>query len=75
MNNAIIVTIGDELLNGYRLDTNSQWLSTELSNINFNILTSISIGDDVNIIIKTLEQLSELNTNYIYLPNNFQQML
>jgi nicotinamide-nucleotide amidase len=42
---AIIITIGDELLIGQTVDTNSAWMGAELSNIGFDIVRKISIHD------------------------------
>ena len=41
-----IITIGDEILFGHILDTNSKWLSQELNKIGVKILEKKSIGDD-----------------------------
>ena len=41
-----IITIGDEILYGHILDTNSKWLSQELNKIGVKILEKKSIGDD-----------------------------
>ena len=42
---AIIITIGDELLIGQTVDTNSAWIGAELSIIGFDIIRKISIHD------------------------------
>ena len=41
-----IITIGDEILYGHILDTNSKWLSQELNEIGVKIIEKKSIGDD-----------------------------
>ena len=41
-----IITIGDEILYGHILDTNSKWLSQELNKIGVKIFEKKSIGDD-----------------------------
>tara|TARA_B000000475_G_scaffold208059_1_gene170110 strand:+ start:176 stop:1423 length:1248 start_codon:yes stop_codon:yes gene_type:complete len=43
-----IITIGDEILYGHILDTNSKWLSQELNKIGVKIFEKKSIGDDYN---------------------------
>jgi nicotinamide-nucleotide amidase len=53
---AIIITIGDELLIGQTVDTNSAWMGAELSNIGFDIIRKISIHD---LRIDILEALAE----------------
>jgi nicotinamide-nucleotide amidase len=42
---ASIITIGDELLIGQTVDTNSAWMGAELSNLGFDIYRSTSIHD------------------------------
>jgi nicotinamide-nucleotide amidase len=51
---AIIITIGDELLIGQTVDTNSAWIGSELSNIGFDIIRKISIHDLRKDILDTL---------------------
>ena len=53
-----IISIGDELISGYRLDTNSQWLSNQLSKISIKTSLIISIGDDKKIIAKSFSLYS-----------------
>jgi nicotinamide-nucleotide amidase len=43
---AIIITIGDELLIGQTIDTNSAWIGSELSKAGFDIFRKISIHDN-----------------------------
>jgi nicotinamide-nucleotide amidase len=43
---AEIVTIGDEILYGQITDTNSQWISAELSQIGFKTIRKSSVGDE-----------------------------
>lgn len=43
--NAIIITIGDEILNGDTVDTNSGWLARELVEMGITIQQIISVGD------------------------------
>ena len=42
---AEIITIGDELLIGQTIDTNSAWIGAELSQAGFDICRKISIHD------------------------------
>jgi len=53
---AIIITIGDELLIGQTVDTNSAWIGAELSNIGFDIIRKISIHDLRKDILDTLAE-------------------
>jgi nicotinamide-nucleotide amidase len=51
---AQIITIGDELLIGQTIDTNSAWIGAELSRIGFDIIRKISIHDLRSDILETL---------------------
>ena len=42
---AEIITIGDEILYGHILDTNSKWISEELDNIGIKVVRKTTIGD------------------------------
>ncbi len=42
---AEVISIGDELANGQRLDTNSQWLSLQLAELGITVLRHQTIGD------------------------------
>lgn len=45
--NAEIISIGDELTSGQRLDTNSQWLSQRLGEIGVRVLYHTTVADDL----------------------------
>lgn len=60
MNSAIIITIGDELLIGQVVDTNSVWLSQKLNQLGLSIRYRIAIADEKNEIILTLKKALEL---------------
>ena len=51
---AEIIAIGDELVSGQRLDTNSQWLSRELGDIGVPALFHTTVGDDLQANIEVL---------------------
>jgi len=51
---AQIITIGDEILIGQIVDTNSAYISSELNKIGIKVLQITSISDDKNHIINTL---------------------
>jgi nicotinamide-nucleotide amidase len=55
---AQIVTIGDELLIGQTVDTNSAWIGAELSKLGFDVCRRISIHDLRNDILSTLLDVS-----------------
>jgi nicotinamide-nucleotide amidase len=46
MANAIIITIGDELLIGQVIDTNSSFIAQELNKIGISVLQRIAVGDN-----------------------------
>jgi len=54
MMQACIITIGDELLQGYTVDTNSAWLGIELQMFGVNVSKKISIADELDEIEKEL---------------------
>lgn len=49
-----IITVGDELLDGVRVDTNSVWLAQRLLELGINIGMKASVGDDVDAIAAML---------------------
>src|SRR5665647_86973 len=53
---AAIITIGDELLIGQTIDTNSAWMGAELSKAGFDVYRMISIHDRREDIIYTLNE-------------------
>ena len=55
---ATIITIGDELLNGRRINTNLNWLSSQLNKININTIKGSSIPDSVALINDELQNAS-----------------
>jgi nicotinamide-nucleotide amidase len=56
---ADIITIGDEILIGQIIDTNSAWIAEELNNIGISIRQISSISDEHNHIIDTLKNSAE----------------
>ena len=53
--NIEIITIGDELLIGQVVDTNSAWMSKKLSEAGFDVVYITSIKDDYNSIFSAIE--------------------
>lgn len=45
---AEVIAIGDELTSGERLDTNSQWLSQQLTAMGIEVAFHSTVGDDLN---------------------------
>ena len=56
---AEIITIGDELLIGQVIDTNSAWMGEEFNKIGIKINRITSISDDRDEIISTLKEASQ----------------
>ena len=50
MKYACIISIGDELLQGYTLNTNSSWLSKSLNDYDVRVQRKITIADDLDMI-------------------------
>lgn len=55
---AAIVTIGDELLIGQTIDTNSAWIARELNRIGIWVHRRVAIGDNREAILETLARES-----------------
>ncbi len=61
MTTATIITIGDELLIGQTIDTNSAWIGQTFSNLGLSIKRRIAIGDDKQEIIEAIQQAETLS--------------
>ncbi|WP_262152393.1 CinA family nicotinamide mononucleotide deamidase-related protein [Chryseobacterium foetidum] len=55
MQNAVLITIGDEILSGNTVDTNSNFIATELKNIGIKVVQIFTISDEIEIIKNTLK--------------------
>lgn len=53
---AELITIGDEILYGQIVDTNSQWMSAALDEIGVKTIRKTTIGDEENEILTALEE-------------------
>jgi len=58
---ATIITIGDELLIGQTIDTNSAWIAQEFNKIGIAIKRRIAISDQREEILKTLSEATALS--------------
>lgn len=58
MANAAIICIGNELLNGHTIDTNSSWLAERLLAVSTEVVYSCCIGDDVGEIKSAIQHAS-----------------
>ena len=45
---AEVIAIGDELTTGYRLDTNSRWISQQLCDLGITVMYHSTVGDDLD---------------------------
>ena len=52
---AEIIALGTELTNGSKLDTNSQWLSTELAALGIEVVRHTTIGDCMDDMIEAIQ--------------------
>lgn len=57
---ASIVTIGDEILIGQIVDTNSAFIAKQLDNLGFDVVEIITVSDHKNAIEATLEKLLDV---------------
>jgi nicotinamide-nucleotide amidase len=60
MKNAVLITIGDEILSGNTVDTNSNFIAAQLKNIGFKVVQIFTISDEIETIKKTLKSAFEL---------------
>jgi len=64
--NGAILTIGDELLQGFTVDTNSSWLGTTLLPYNIKITKKITVGDKLNDIISETQNILDDNYDFLF---------
>lgn len=60
MTNASIITIGDELLIGQVVDTNSTWMAQQLNKAGIPVKRRVAVGDSWNEIWKALDEESSI---------------
>ena len=60
MKTAILITIGDEILSGNTVDTNSNFIATQLKDIGIKVLRVFTIPDEEPAIVSTLEKAFEM---------------
>lgn len=59
MKNAVLITIGDEILSGNTVDTNSNFIATELKNIGIKVIQILTISDEIETIKNALSTAFE----------------
>jgi len=57
---AIIITTGDEILEGLTLNTNQQYMSRRLNDIGIEVMMAVSLPDNIDLISKALKGSLEL---------------
>ena len=65
--NACVLTIGDELLQGFTTDTNSSWLGMTLLPYGINISKKITVGDDINSIVQESRKILNDNFDFFFI--------
>ncbi|MBL1218555.1 MAG: CinA family nicotinamide mononucleotide deamidase-related protein [Planctomycetes bacterium] len=58
--NASVIAIGDELVSGHIVDTNSAWLSNALGDIGINVVGHRCVPDRVELIAEQLQQCAQV---------------
>lgn len=56
---AAIISIGDELIIGQSLDTNSKWLSERLTSIGLTVMEHATVPDDLDLLVRTIRRLAD----------------
>ncbi|MGR3854238.1 CinA family nicotinamide mononucleotide deamidase-related protein [Chryseobacterium indologenes] len=59
MEKAVLITIGDEILSGNTIDTNSNFIATELKNIGIKVIQILTISDEIETIKNALNTAFE----------------
>lgn len=65
MDKAVLITIGDEILSGNTVDTNSNFIASELKNIGIKVVQIFTISDEIETIKNTLSTAFELGDHVI----------
>ena len=60
MKTAVLITIGDEILSGNTVDTNSNFIATQLKEIGIKVLSIFTIPDEESAIVSTLGKAFEM---------------
>jgi molybdenum cofactor synthesis domain-containing protein len=61
-----ILVIGNEILDGIVLDTNSQWLINQLKALNFQVSEKMTVRDDTKVISKAVRRMLSAGANLIF---------
>ncbi|WP_313099325.1 CinA family nicotinamide mononucleotide deamidase-related protein [Epilithonimonas sp.] len=60
MKTAVLITIGDEILSGNTVDTNSNFIATQLKEVGIKVLSIFTIPDEEQTIVSTLGKAFEM---------------
>ncbi|SIQ92076.1 nicotinamide-nucleotide amidase [Chryseobacterium sp. RU37D] len=60
MEKAVLITIGDEILSGNTVDTNSNFIAAELKNIGIKVSQIFTISDEIETIQNTIQSAFEM---------------
>lgn len=60
MKNAVLITIGDEILSGNTVDTNSNFIATELKNIGIKVSQILTISDEIETIKNAIDSAFQI---------------
>ena len=64
--NAAILNIGNELLQGFTVNTNATWLAQELTNNSIEVAEILVIKDDIGSIVSTIKTMIADGYDYIF---------
>ena len=59
MNTVGILVIGNEILDGVTLDTNTQWMIKQLKPLNYHVVETLTVRDDLGEIGRALNRMLE----------------
>ena len=59
MNTVGVLVVGNEILDGVTLDTNTQWMITQLKPLNYHVTETITVRDDTTEIAKAINRMIE----------------
>jgi len=63
--NIAILSIGNELLSGFTINTNASWIGKKLTNIGCSINNQITIKDNKNLILNALRELCNNEVHFL----------
>ena len=64
--NVAIISVGDELMNGFTVDTNSSWIARKILKYkSLDVVSKVTAKDDINDIKDNLDYLIKSNIDYI----------